>query len=1047
MKFFKIIVTLLCFPCFGYSQQGNYSFFNFSEKDGLTDKIIYSCTQDNSGRIWIGAANGLYYYDGYKFISMKSTKDVPGHQISNILTTVYRDTNGLLWLSSLNALQLFNPKSNIFFSFNYTNKHIQELIKSIPTCFYRDSKGNMWIATQKKYWYRLNVAKQEVRCFVPKDFRVNEDTKFTSKIVESKDGKLWAITHHGVYQFDVAGKITPYFYQENEKPLRNYHEQAFYDSKRDCIWIGSGFDGITKFDIKNKKFSFNPLIEKKTFNANPAHYITQVAPKSEDEIWFSAGGLGIYNIKTQKSQIFFQDNAEEYGFKNNPIASLYNDKEKNLWICSYSGLSQFSWQNNQIRKIPLFNSKANYTVEPYSTLDYKENDILIANNTSNGLLWWQDTLQKLTVIENPFYKGKPRELKGIISIHRTRTGKIFAASAEHFFELNTASNQLIPHTLLDQLQQPVHNITRIISDSHENLYLFSPNNGFYIYDKQSEKVMHFNEWDVDSNVKKEDSSNLICPRFVDKYDDVWFTLVQGVYKWDHSSRKFEKFANGKAKNTQALLSQSAAILQDKKGDYWITSRDNGIYQLKINNGTTTLLNYNKENCGLPSDYCNSIVLDKKGFLWIGTLAGLVKFDPIAKEVISVLKKQNGLFYSNIDVVVNLIRDRDIVISHYGGLSVLNVEDYKWNTKKANVVFTAMKILDKKVNLENISEEIQLRYNENFIRFEWFCDGLTNSNQNQYSYQLKGFEEEWTTTNINAVSFSSLPSGTYEMLVKARNNDGYWGNIKKISFVIIPPFWKTWWFYALVIGIVVGILYLFYYYKTEQLKKEERLKSQFVQDLASLEMKALRAQMNPHFIFNSLNSIQKFILKNDTFAASQYLTKFSKLIRLILDHSNQNYIPLSSEIELLKLYTEIEALRFDNQFQYEFVIGNDLNTNASLIPSMIIQPYIENAIWHGLLHKETIGKLWVQIAKYGEDCIKVVVEDDGIGRRKAQESKSKQILKKKSYGMDITHNRIDILNKMENKNTICSIIDLEDAKKNPLGTRVELIIPFKYVNND
>ena len=211
------------------------------------------------------------------------------------------------------------------------------------------------------------------------------------------------------------------------------------------------------------------------------------------------------------------------------------------------------------------------------------------------------------------------------------------------------------------------------------------------------------------------------------------------------------------------------------------------------------------------------------------------------------------------------------------------------------------------------------------------------------------------------------------------------------------------------------------------------------------MKALRAQMNPHFIFNSMNSIQKFILKNDSFSASQYLTKFSKLIRLILDNSNESYISLESEIALLKIYVEIEDLRFDNQFEYEIKIDDSLNTDTVQIPSMIIQPYIENAIWHGLLHKETKGKLTLEITKLDNAMIKVVVTDDGIGRQKALELKSKQVLKRKSYGLQITEDRIDILNKTKSNKTQLQIFDLKDEEGNPSGTKIELIIPIQSIN--
>ena len=169
--------------------------------------------------------------------------------------------------------------------------------------------------------------------------------------------------------------------------------------------------------------------------------------------------------------------------------------------------------------------------------------------------------------------------------------------------------------------------------------------------------------------------------------------------------------------------------------------------------------------------------------------------------------------------------------------------------------------------------------------------------------------------------------------------------------------------------------------------------------------------------------------------------------MILDHSNQNYILLSSEVELLKLYIEIEALRFDNQFDHELILDDSLNTDIIQIPSMIIQPYVENAIWHGLLHKETKGKLTIEISVFDNNNIKVIISDDGIGRQKAMELKSKQVLKKKSYGLQITESRISILNKTQSSKTTLKIHDLKDQDGNALGTKIELIIPIQTLNEN
>ncbi|MBI3218237.1 MAG: histidine kinase [Bacteroidetes bacterium] len=222
-------------------------------------------------------------------------------------------------------------------------------------------------------------------------------------------------------------------------------------------------------------------------------------------------------------------------------------------------------------------------------------------------------------------------------------------------------------------------------------------------------------------------------------------------------------------------------------------------------------------------------------------------------------------------------------------------------------------------------------------------------------------------------------------------------------------------------------------KNAQLKHAEKLKREFNQQLADVEMKALKAQMNPHFIFNSLNSINWYIIKSESEKASLYLTKFSKLIRLILDNSNHKIISLDQEMSALKLYLDLEVLRFNEKFTYSIAIQPELNPLSIGVPPMIIQPFVENAIWHGLLHKESVGKLEIQIDTMpgGIQCI---ITDNGVGRKKAGELKSKAADKEKSYGMNITRDRLDMLNR---ESTVASIeiIDLEDEHNQPLGTKV------------
>ncbi|MEI7980300.1 MAG: histidine kinase [Bacteroidota bacterium] len=223
------------------------------------------------------------------------------------------------------------------------------------------------------------------------------------------------------------------------------------------------------------------------------------------------------------------------------------------------------------------------------------------------------------------------------------------------------------------------------------------------------------------------------------------------------------------------------------------------------------------------------------------------------------------------------------------------------------------------------------------------------------------------------------------------------------------------------------------------RDEEQLISDFKKQLAQAETKALRAQMNPHFIFNSLNSINSFVMDQKHEIASDYLIKFSKLIRLILDNSRSETISIEKELETLKLYVLLEAARFDNKFKCVYHIAKDVETSSIMIPPMLLQPFVENAIWHGLMQKEGEGTITIEIKKDNEEFLNISITDDGIGREKAAELKSKSATHK-SHGLQVTFQRIELMNKLNSSGAQVNIFDVKDEQGLATGTRVELIIP-------
>jgi len=313
---------------------------------------------------------------------------------------------------------------------------------------------------------------------------------------------------------------------------------------------------------------------------------------------------------------------------------------------------------------------------------------------------------------------------------------------------------------------------------------------------------------------------------------------------------------------------------------------------------------------------------------------------------------------------------------------------------------------------------------------------------KFRYRLKGFDEWSDPTDRRFANYTNVPGGNYVFQLQAANNEGVWNeHILELPIYVATPVMQREWLRAVILLLLAGMIYALYRYRVNQIRKKEKLKSEYEKKIANVEMSSLLAQMNPHFLFNSLNSIDSYIIRNESGKASEYLNNFARLMRLILQNSRSNYISLKDELEALDLYMQMESLRFRNKFEYAIHVAEGLDTSGLVIPPMLIQPYVENAIWHGLMHKEDGHPGKVEISVSGDEHkILCVIQDNGIGRGKAEEIKaSKTTNRKRSMGMQITNDRIDMINKLYGSNTRVEIRDLFDTEGNPAGTRVELTI--------
>ncbi len=1023
-----VILTLLMVFTHYISNAQNYNLrcVNFGSKEGLTDNFAYGCTQDHQGYMWFATPSGLYRFDGHTFKIFRSPIDRPGRAISNILQTVFTAKNGTLWLGGFNTLQWYNPLKNKFWSPDYNKPIAKNLGDAYILNFTEDEQQHVWIATSKDYFFKFNNSDSSFTSY--RNLFPTTATKNTIKVITA-NGMVWAIHQEGVYCFSDDEKYVG-FYPIAKGDISN----GIFNAQKNCITLTTYNSGLIAFSLKEKKYTI--CNNNKSLLSNNLFCIAN----SDASTWIGSYPLFKLDTNTNELATIQSKKESEYDLKAFKIGSLFIDREKNVWVCGYTGLSMIPWQNSQIKTIPLTDKISGNTIEPTGIAFGKGgNDFFISNTTSVGLIHYSASNGAVHTLQNNFDKS-------ITTLVQTLDSSVYACDGVHFFKVDREQQKLMPYTLLDQNKQPIANIGKNVFDHKGNVYINAINNGFYIWNTNTNQLKHYNKWDWDTSQSSK-ADNAIFPCLVDNEDNVWFTSNAGVYKLNTVQNKMYHIAYTQHDNVP-LLTSTNYMAQDKLGHYWICTNNNGLYELYFENGKEILHNYTQSNIsGLPSDFMNRIKQDRKdSSLWITYNAGLLKFNPITKKVITILKKQNGLVEDAAGYFFNISSDNKLVQLHFGNINIINLNEYKYNPIPPPIVFNSIKVFDveKVYSLDAIKPKLDLTYTENFIQLEFASLLFNNSNQTQYAYKLEGADKNWIYSgNRNMVSYSGLSSGQYLFKVKAYNNDGVWSNNDLVLIITIhPPFYKTWWFITIAIIALLLAIYSYNKMRIAQVKKEEKLKASFKQQIAETEMKALRAQMNPHFIFNSLNSIQKYILQKDNFTASQYLTKFSRLIRLILDHSNEKNIVLSSEIELLTLYMEMEALRFENKFNYEVKIDKAINIHALEIPSMLIQPYIENAIWHGLLHKESKGNLYITFNKNSTNNLVIIIHDDGVGRDKAAELKSKQILKKKSYGMQITQDRINIINQTQNTNATCNIEDSTDKNGAINGTIVTLTLPTR-----
>ena len=510
-------------------------------------------------------------------------------------------------------------------------------------------------------------------------------------------------------------------------------------------------------------------------------------------------------------------------------------------------------------------------------------------------------------------------------------------------------------------------------------------------------------------------------------EDSYFATINGLYLVDKNLKEQEIKYNGKS-----IYVKDIAQTQD--GTIWCSSFKNGLYAIK---NKEVIKHYTLEN-GLLSN-TNPYIKSKDNSLWIAGENGIQYFNTTTGEFQNLTKREGIRSYNYNGL--EIIKDK-VFIGSPDQIIYFNEKDVfkPYNTPEVNI--TSLNIANVKQPLKS---EYTIQEKASAIDIHFNAIGYKTSTSGKFEYRLIGLQNNWTESiaGVSNVQYNTLLEGEYTFQIRNVTTNKEEAVTKEIKFIVTKPFWEKLWFYVMLSVLFITFILLLY---RRQIKARDAEKNTLLKqleannELVNLKLENLRSQMNPHFVFNALNSIQDYILSNKKDLAGDYLGKFADLIRTYLDHSTKGILTLEEEIRTLNMYLELEKLRFEDSLEYTIETTKTINPELISIPTMLIQPYVENALKHGLLHKKTDRKLTVSFSKFSEGIIQCIIEDNGVGREKSKALKRKRSQQHKSFALKATNERLGLLNYGKSKKVGVEIIDLISTTNQPIGTKVILKIP-------
>lgn len=1044
--FFLLLFTLVVGINLLFAQETRedlHPFFDhISTINGLSGNQINCLYRDHRGFLWIGTQNGLNQYDGRHITIYRHNRFDNLSIVNNNIISIAEDDSGYLWLGTINGISKFNPYNHKSQNFRHDDNNPYSLNDNYKCIVYLDKNNTCWIGNESGLSYLDRKTNQFFHVQILPDSLNKKTLTSVGSMMEDKRGRFWVGTYSGLVLLNRNNfSFERFSFKEEKKTSGGNAVTALFCDHAGRIWVGSWGNGISEFDPVKKVFRTYIWNKHSKFagTANIVKSITETENENGQFILWAGTTEGLlrisgYPVSNKNAIQILPDPSFPNSLNSKDVNFLLTDDSKILWMGTDNGMDQFSVRNR------LFSDEIYFNGSPTKILADSSGHVIhyyISAWYGNGLTELDSNFTVINSWNRIPAKSKNANSRQVSDILKAADGTFWIATFHGLYHYSKEKKLIASylHNSEDQNTLSENRTTCLGQDSEGNIWVGTYGAGVDRLNPKTKKIVHFAHRNNDPSTIPND---LIWNIFFDRRKNTWIITDAGIAMYNQSSKTFTSYVDNENLSNTLKGNGVSGMLQDSNGIYWITT-GKGLNEFNLQKKQFTL--YSTEE-GLNYDNIFSITQDKGGLFWMCTPGGISSFNPVTKNFINYTE-QNGLPHG-VDGPMITLSDGTILVAGDNLLLKFNPLEFNTITPQPKIYITQMSVAGSQLSFSKPLTQIStivLHYPQNSFTCSFTTPDFYNGLQVKYAYRLSGVDADWVFSgNRDFLSYANLAAGDYTLHIKAANSDGLW-NQKGISLNIkvLPPFWRTLWFKIILLSLVTLGIYLLFVSRVTRIRKNEALKTAINKQMADMRLKVLRTRINPHFLFNALNSIQECIYTQKTAAASKYLSKFSRLLRLILEQSDNTLITIADVITILKLYLELESLRFDNDFNYEIKAGN-VESDILEIPPMLIQPFVENALWHGLRQKEGEKKLCVSFSSDDKN-IYIAIEDNGIGREAARTFNHNPEIKKQSLGIKISEEEMQMIATLSNQKPQIIIEDLYSEAGKPVGTRVKLTVPI------